>query len=321
MSHTPGSSTTGSPVPSLEAAAVTSERVQAALSEHAPAPGASGGPSPGWTIHRFTGPAQPRWDHIESLSVGVIAHGSGGLAAVAGRRLGGHTHCAVIGSGKDFDCQIVDASPEHPVLCLVVRIAPQLVASVAATMGGSARSADRRDDVDDQQAVCTPDVELMDSVVRFAGSLSAGCDRRVLAPLRLQELVYRVLQSDLRGRLLSLAAAEEMANPVAAALDYIAVHLAEPLTVDTLAAQVCLSPSAFTRAFRDVTGRSPYQFVKEARLDRARQLLDDGRIGIAHVAHSVGYASVSHFIKGFRVRFGLTPGDYAAAHVFRLRSA
>jgi AraC-like DNA-binding protein len=70
-----------------------------------------------------------------------------------------------------------------------------------------------------------------------------------------------------------------------------------------------------------VTGRSPYQYVKEARLDRARQLLDDGRLGIAHVAHSVGYTSVSHFIKGFRARFGVTPGDYAAAHVFRLRSA
>jgi AraC-like DNA-binding protein len=61
--------------------------------------------------------------------------------------------------------------------------------------------------------------------------------------------------------------------------------------------------------------------VKETRLDRARQLLDGGRLGIAHVAHSVGYTSVSHFIKGFRVRFGVTPGDYAAAHVLRLRSA
>ncbi|WP_270716522.1 AraC family transcriptional regulator [Mycolicibacterium sp. BiH015] len=270
---------------------------------------------PGLTIHRFTRPTRPQWDHIESLSVGVIAYGTGGVVALAGRRLGGHTHCAVIGSGKDFDCQIIEASSEHPVLCLVVRVAPQLVASVAATMRVSARSAGRRGE--EQLQVCTPDIELMDTIVRFAGALSAGCDRRVLAPLRLQELVYRVLQSGLRSRLLSLAAAEEMANPVAAALDYIAAHLGDPLTVEKLAAQVCLSPSAFTRAFRDATGRSPYQFVKEARLDRARHMLDDGRIGIAHVAHSVGYASVSHFIKGFRARFGVTPGDYAATHIFR----
>lgn len=317
MSHTPGSSTAGSSVHSLDTAAI-SERLRAALSDHACAPGANAGPWPGLTVYRFTGPTRPQWEEIESLSVGVIAHGSTGLTEVAGRRLSGRTHCAAIGNGKNFDCQIVEASSEQPVLCLVVRTPPQLVASVAATMRGPAMSAGHRDDERDKREVSTPDFELMDTVVRFVASLSAGCDRRVLAPLRLHELVYRVLQSDLRGRLLGLAADEEMANPVAAALDYIPAHLAEPLTVDTLAALVCLSPSAFSRAFREVTGSSPYQYVKEARLDRARQLLDDGRLGIAHVAHSVGYTSVSHFIKGFRVRFGVTPGDYAAAHVFRL---
>jgi AraC-like DNA-binding protein len=295
--------------------------LRAALSDHACAPGANPGPWPGLTLYRFTRPTRPRWDEIETLSIGVIAHGSAGLTEVAGRRLTGQTHYAVIGNGKTFDCQILNASPEKPVLCLVVRIPPQLVASVAAAMRGSAVPAGHCDGEGDEREVSTPDVEFMETVVGFIGSLSAGCDRRVLAPLRLQELVYRVLQSELRGRVLNLAADEEMANPVAAALDYIPAHLAEPLTVDTLAAQVCLSPSAFSRAFREVTGRSPYRYVKEARLDRARQLLDDGRLGIAHVAHSVGYTSVSHFIKGFRARFGVTPGDYAAAHVFRLRSA
>jgi transcriptional regulator GlxA family with amidase domain len=58
---------------------------------------------------------------------------------------------------------------------------------------------------------------------------------------------------------------------VGAALSYISAHLAEPLTVTALAEQVSLSPSAFSRLFRDVTGRSPYQFVKELRLNRARE--------------------------------------------------
>jgi Bacterial regulatory helix-turn-helix proteins, AraC family len=49
-----------------------------------------------------------------------------------------------------------------------------------------------------------------------------------------------------------------------------AAHYAEPLTVDDLARQVALSPSAFSRLFREVTGRTPYQFLKEYRLGRAR---------------------------------------------------
>ncbi len=73
-------------------------------------------------------------------------------------------------------------------------------------------------------------------------------------------------------------------------------------------------PAAFSRRFRDVTGRSPYQFVKELKLKRARELLVEGRLGVADVCRAIGYASASHFIKEFRIRFGTTPRDYADAH-------
>jgi AraC-like DNA-binding protein len=77
---------------------------------------------------------------------------------------------------------------------------------------------------------------------------------------------------------------------------------------------VRLSPSAFAHLFRDVTGRSPYQFVKEMRLDRARELLVDGHATVARISKEVGYASVSHFISEFRGRFGVTPRAYFDAH-------
>ena len=63
-----------------------------------------------------------------------------------------------------------------------------------------------------------------------------------------------------------------------------------------------------------MTGRSPYQFVKEMRLDRARELLIDGQLAVARVSKEVGYGSVSHFISEFRARFGVTPRTYSDAH-------
>jgi AraC-like DNA-binding protein len=87
-------------------------------------------------------------------------------------------------------------------------------------------------------------------------------------------------------------------------------HLYESLTVADLADLVSLSPSAFAHLFRDVTGRSPYQFLKEMRLDRARELLVDGNLTVARISKEVGYASVSHFISEFRGRFGVTPRAY-----------
>jgi len=112
----------------------------------------------------------------------------------------------------------------------------------------------------------------------------------------------------------AIAAAESASNPVSAVLEYVRGHLSEPLTVADLAEQVSLSPSAFAHLFREVTGRSPYQFVKEIRLDKARELLIDGQLTVARVAQAVGYASVSHFISEFRGRFGVTPRTYSDAH-------
>lgn len=164
---------------------------------------------------------------------------------------------------------------------------------------------------DSKCMVSALDHELTSTVLRFLRSLSVGADRRVLAPLYLQEMVYRVLQREQFARMLNIAAQQASANPVAATLNYIGAHVSEPLTVADLAEQVSLSPSAFSHLFREVTGRSPYQLVKEMRLGRARELLMEGQLCVTDVARAVGYASTSHFIKEFRRRFGTTPRDYA----------
>jgi transcriptional regulator GlxA family with amidase domain len=158
------------------------------------------------------------------------------------------------------------------------------------------------------------DQDLLGVVLRFLRAVKIDADRRVLAPLYLQELVYRVLQREQYARLLALAAAESASNPVSAVLEYVRGHLSEPMTVADMADLVNLSPSAFAHLFRDVTGRSPYQFLKEMRLDRARELLVDGSFTVARISKEVGYASVSHFISEFRARFGVTPRGYCDAN-------
>jgi AraC-like DNA-binding protein len=285
------------------------------LSRLARAEGANVGRWPGLTIYRFTRPTKPRWDEIERLSVAIIAQAGRASTAVGDRRLYGRIGYAVIGGRRHFDCHILEASAQEPAMCFVLEIDAQVVRSVSARMGGLVAAGQ----VDEKCPLSAVDHELIDTVLRFLGALSVGVDRRVLAPLHLQEMVFRMLQGDQRTRLVQLAACQSVGSPVAAALDFIEAHLAEPLTVDILAAQACLSPSAFSRVFRQMTDRSPYQYLKETRLDHARRLLVEGRVGVADVSCSVGYSSVSHFIKEFRSRFGVTPGDYSAAHAFRGR--
>jgi AraC-like DNA-binding protein len=302
---------------------VTSGDLIAELAARAPAVGANTGAWPGLTIYRFTGPAGPTWEEIQSLSLCVVAQGRKAVTIEDVTYRYDPFNYLVLSSHLHFQAEILEASPSLPFLSFVLQIDPALVRRVSSDMlerrttafrsgAGETRPADSR------ALVSALDQELLGAILRFLRAVGTGTDRRVLAPLYLQEMVYRVLQREQFARLLAIAAAQAASNPVSAVLDYVRVHLAEPLTVADMAEQVTLSPSAFAHLFRDVTGKSPYQFLKEMRLDRARELLVDGNLAVARVSKEVGYASVSHFISEFRSRFGVTPRSYGDMHAVHI---
>jgi AraC-like DNA-binding protein len=290
----------------------------AELASMATGTGANTGVWPGLTVYRFTAPAGPTWEEIQSLSLCIVAQGRKAVT------VGGETYLydpfryLVLSSHLHFQAEILEASLGRPFLSLVLQIAPALVRQVSSDMLERRTTAFRSPGTETQPTpracVSALDQELLGVVLRFLRAIRDSADRRVVAPLYLQELVYRVLQREQYARLLALAAAESASNPVSAVLEYMRAHLSEPLTVADLADLVSLSPSAFAHLFRDITGRSPYQFLKEMRLDRARELLVDGNFTVARISKEVGYASVSHFISEFRGRFGVTPRAYYDAH-------
>ena len=294
---------------------VTSGDLIAELAARAPAAGANAGAWPGLTVYRFTAPAGPSWEEIQSLSLCIVAQGRKAVTVNGETYLYDPFHYLVLSSHLHFQAEILEASPTRPFLSLVLQIDPALVRRVSSDMlerrTTAFRSRDEGQAPGHEAFVSAIDQELLGAVLRFLRAVGRDTDRRVLAPLYLQEMVYRVLQRDQFARLLSIAAAQAATNPVSAVLDYVRAHLSEPLTVADMAEQVSLSPSAFAHLFRDVTGRSPYQFLKEMRLDRARELLVDGNLAVARVSKEVGYASVSHFISEFRGRFGVTPRAYS----------
>ena len=290
----------------------------AELASMATEAGANTGVWPGLTVYRFTAPAGPTWEEIQSLSLCIVAQGRKAVT------VGGETYLydpfryLVLSSHLHFQAEILEASFGRPFLSLVLQIDPALVRQVSSDMLERRTTAFRSPGAEirptPKACVSALDQELTGVVLRFLQAVRNIADRRVLAPLYLQELVYRVLQREQYARLLALAAAESASNPVSAVLEYMRAHLSEPLTVADLADLVSLSPSAFAHLFRDITGRSPYQFLKEMRLDRARELLVDGNFTVARISKEVGYASVSHFISEFRGRFGVTPRAYYDAH-------
>lgn len=81
-------------------------------------------------------------------------------------------------------------------------------------------------------------------------------------------------------------------------------------TVETLAASVALSRSAFAARFKSLVGASPFDYLVSWRMTTACTLLSETDLGIAAIAHRVGYQSEASFNRAFKRSSGLTPGTY-----------
>lgn len=89
--------------------------------------------------------------------------------------------------------------------------------------------------------------------------------------------------------------------------DYISDRLDRELSLNELAAIAQLSPYHFSRAFKQSTGISPHQYVIQCRVERAKQLLQQGKMSIGEIAIACGFSHQSHLNRHFKRLTGVTP--------------
>ena len=94
--------------------------------------------------------------------------------------------------------------------------------------------------------------------------------------------------------------------------DYVAAHLDEPIGVEALAAIAGRSPFHFTRVFTRSVGMTPHRYVVHLRLQRAIELVREGRSGLAEIAARTGFADQSHLSRWMRRVLGVSPTQLVA---------
>jgi transcriptional regulator GlxA family with amidase domain len=167
-----------------------------------------------------------------------------------------------------------------------------------------------------------------DRVVTSAGT-AAGIDaalhvvRRELGASVANVIARRMVVPPQRdggqSQYIDLPMPEHQADALAGLLDWMEEHLAEDLTVETLAHRALMSPRTFARRFRAETGTTPAAWINRRRLARAQQLLETTDLSVEDVAREAGFGPAGvlrHHFSGvlrttpqaYRRRFSLTGG-------------
>jgi AraC family transcriptional regulator len=87
-------------------------------------------------------------------------------------------------------------------------------------------------------------------------------------------------------------------------------RLEADLGLGELASEAGLSTSHFIRSFRESTGKTPYQFLLDRRVQRAQTLMRDPRASLAEIARATGFADQQHLARVFGRITGVTPSTY-----------
>ncbi|MBB3128226.1 two-component system response regulator YesN [Paenibacillus rhizosphaerae] len=94
---------------------------------------------------------------------------------------------------------------------------------------------------------------------------------------------------------------------------YIEQHLAEDLSLEKLADRVYLHPTYLSRLYKQISGIRLSDYIKEARLKKAAELLAIPTLKIQEVATRVGFESAHYFAKVFKKNMHMTPQEYRSS--------
>jgi len=87
-------------------------------------------------------------------------------------------------------------------------------------------------------------------------------------------------------------------------------YLSEGVSLQSVADYMGMNASYFSRWFKYSTNRNFVDFLKECRIDKAKELLQEGSHNLQEISAQIGYADAKHFYRVFKELTGYTPSEY-----------
>ncbi|AXK56500.1 AraC family transcriptional regulator [Pseudomonas protegens] len=251
-----------------------------------------------------------RGPQIYEPSLMIIVQGSK-LAYLGTRTLEyGAGHYLIQALSVPFECETF-ALPDAPLLGISIAIDRAVLSELVLAMGIAEGRAASAQTLESMTSAVLDDV-MRGCVERLLHCLLDPLECKVMGASRVRELLFAALRGPQADALRALVEQQGQFARVAASLNHLHEHYTEPLSVETLARCANMSTSTFHEHFKRSTLLSPVQYLKRLRLLKAQQLLVGEGLGVAQVAHRVGYQSTSQFSREYKRYFERNPGDERA---------
>ncbi len=252
---------------------------------------------------RYSNPTQPKHG-LYSPSMCVVAQGAKEVTLGEERLRYDTANYLLISLDVPVVSQVVDATPTKPYLGLKLDFDPATIASVIVEAG---ITAGRNDTSVKSMAVSNLEDDLLDAYVRLLRLIDNPDDYRVVSPMVIREIIYRVLKSEQGARLRQMAVFGGHTHRITKAVQILRTKYNQNLNMETLAQELGMSVSSFHQHFKTATSMSPLQFQKTLRLQEARRLLLTEDIDASSAAEIVGYDDASQFSREYKRTFGEPP--------------
>lgn len=92
--------------------------------------------------------------------------------------------------------------------------------------------------------------------------------------------------------------------------EYVQKHYASDITLNAISQNLGFSSSYLTKIFNKVMGITPSKFIRDYRMNIAKQLLNEPGSSVNAVSSAIGYSDPFHFSKSFKQTFGISPSEY-----------
>ncbi len=160
--------------------------------------------------------------------------------------------------------------------------------------------------------------------IKYEG-LETGADEYITKPFSAQFLILKVknlirqrellrqhfeMESITMPKILTITSVDE--RLLNKAMEYISKHMEDPsISVEILSQELGLSRVHFYRKIKSLTNLTAVEFIRNIRLKRAANLLEQGKLSVKEVQHMTGFDSADYFRKCFKEQYGYPPSEYA----------